>query len=160
MWFSFFRAYILKLLSSKQHVFIYPSIIIHQCTLKRLLVRFVMWKDILHANPFSTKPDKLSPRKGFSGTTMKVEFCGTNYLDTSRAAFTHCVRHSGTRRINHGDETQEAELLGGKVHVVAVEGETSGELGWRQIQVAEACKRGGINEVIVHKWLKRVDSSD
>uniref|UniRef100_A0A3P8TQL5 Uncharacterized protein n=1 Tax=Amphiprion percula TaxID=161767 RepID=A0A3P8TQL5_AMPPE len=48
------------------------------------------------------------------------------------AAFTHSIRHSGTRRINHGDEAQEAELLGGEVHVVAVE-------------VAEACKRGGIS---------------
>ncbi len=60
---------------------------------------------------------------------MQAEICGTNYLDTSRAAFTHCVRHSGTRRINHGDETQEAELLGGKVDVIAVEGESSRELG-------------------------------
>uniref|UniRef100_A0A8D3AB19 Uncharacterized protein n=1 Tax=Scophthalmus maximus TaxID=52904 RepID=A0A8D3AB19_SCOMX len=67
------------------------------------------------------------------------------------AAFTHCVWHSGTRRINHGDETQEAELLGGKVGVVAVEGEPSGELGRRQVQVAEACKTsGGISEVVVH----------
>uniref|UniRef100_A0A3P9DDW6 Uncharacterized protein n=1 Tax=Maylandia zebra TaxID=106582 RepID=A0A3P9DDW6_9CICH len=56
-------------------------------------------------------------------------------------AFTHCVRHSGTRRINHGDETQEAELHSGEVRVVAVE-------------VAEAWKRREISEVIVHNRLK------
>lgn len=64
---------------------------------------------------------------------------GTNYLDASRATFTHCVGHSGTGRIDHGDEAQEAELFGGEVCVVTVEGVSSGKLGWRQIQVAEAC---------------------
>lgn len=71
-----------------------------------------------------------APGKGFAGITCdEGRTCGTNYLDTSRATFPHRVRHSGTRRINHGDEAQEAELLDGEVHVVAVEGESSGELG-------------------------------
>lgn len=70
---------------------------------------------------------------------MEGWLCGTNYLDASRATFTHCVGHSSTGRVDHGDEAQEAELVGGEVHVVAVEGVSSGKLGWRQIQVAEAC---------------------
>lgn len=68
--------------------------------------------------------------------------CRTNYLDASRATFTHCVGHSSTGRIDHGDKAQEAELLGGEVHVVAVEGVSSRKLGRRQIHMAEACGGG------------------
>lgn len=90
---------------------------------------------------------------GFSGTTMTAENCATNYLDASGAAFTHSVGHSGARRINHGDETQKTELLCGEVCVVAVEGESLRKLGWRQIQVAESCRRRGIKELIAHHGL-------
>uniref|UniRef100_A0A3Q2SU08 Uncharacterized protein n=1 Tax=Fundulus heteroclitus TaxID=8078 RepID=A0A3Q2SU08_FUNHE len=44
----------------------------------------------------------------------------TNYLDASRAAFAHSVGHRGTGRINHGDETQKAELLRGEVWDLAL----------------------------------------
>lgn len=107
-------------------------------------LHFETWKDVSRANPF--------PQKQLFRNYNEGWIRGTNYLDASRAAFTHCVRHSGTRRINHGDEAQEAELLGGEVRVVAVEGESSRELRCRHIQVAEACKSRGISEVIIHKW--------
>lgn len=63
---------------------------------------------------------------------------GSNYLDTGGAAFTHGVGHGRTRRIDHGDEAQEAELLGGEVGLVAVEVESTRKLGGGQVQVAEA----------------------
>lgn len=72
--------------------------------------------------------------------------CGTLYLDTSRAAFTHSVWHCSTRWINHGDEAKEAELLSGKVHIITVEGIPSRKLRRRECRVAEACKRRWVSE--------------
>lgn len=79
------------------------------------------------------------------GHTHQGRPCGTNYLDAGGATFTHGVGHGGARRVDHGDEAQEAELLGGEVHVVAVEGIASRELGRRQVQVAKAWEgEGGV----------------
>lgn len=79
----------------------------------------------------------------FSGNNNATRVDGKRYLDAGGAAFAHGVGHGGARRIDHGDEAQEAEPLGGEVRVVAVEGEPSGEMGRRQTGVAEPCERRG-----------------
>lgn len=101
--------------------------------------------------PFSELVYVQGPRKGLLRNNNDCWGCGTNYLDASRAAFTHSIRHSGTRRINHGDEAQKAELLGGEVRVIAVELKSSRKLRGREIQVAESWKGRGGSVRRVHK---------
>lgn len=113
-------------------------------------LRAVMWKEIWCAIFLSKKLDIQSGGKGLLRNNNDSQNCATNYLDASRAAFTHSVGHSSTWRINHGDEAQKAELLRGEVCLVAVEGESSRKLGWRQIQVAESWRRRGIKEMSAH----------
>jgi hypothetical protein len=59
------------------------------------------------------------------------------YLDTSRSALGDSIRHSSTRRINHGHETNESESRGGEVGVLSVELEAHGVLVRGQQEVAE-----------------------
>lgn len=49
------------------------------------------------------------------------------------------IRHGGAGRINHGDQTSEAEAGGGEVHLIGVKTEASGVLFLIQIQVTETC---------------------
>uniref|UniRef100_A0A670ZYB8 Uncharacterized protein n=1 Tax=Pseudonaja textilis TaxID=8673 RepID=A0A670ZYB8_PSETE len=62
------------------------------------------------------------------------------YLDASTSAFAHGIGHSSTGRVNHGHESHKAEVVGGKVDIVAVKGEPFGILLFRQVIVAETWK--------------------
>uniref|UniRef100_A0A452H1R5 Uncharacterized protein n=1 Tax=Gopherus agassizii TaxID=38772 RepID=A0A452H1R5_9SAUR len=59
------------------------------------------------------------------------------HLDASAAALAHGVGHGGPGRVDHGHEPHEAEVLGGEVHVVAVEGEALGILFLGHVEVTE-----------------------
>uniref|UniRef100_A0A8C6Z9J7 Uncharacterized protein n=1 Tax=Nothoprocta perdicaria TaxID=30464 RepID=A0A8C6Z9J7_NOTPE len=62
---------------------------------------------------------------------------GGGHLDAGAAALAHGVGHGGARRVDHGHEPHEAEVVGGEVDVVAVEGEALGVLLLGQVEVAE-----------------------
>ena len=50
------------------------------------------------------------------------------HLDACTAALAHRVGDSRSGRVDHGHEAHEAEVVGGEVHVVTVEGKALGEL--------------------------------
>lgn len=60
-----------------------------------------------------------------------------SHLDTGRAALANSIRYSGTRRINHGHEADEAKVVRLEVDVISVEGKSLGVLVLWQQQVAE-----------------------
>uniref|UniRef100_A0A670ILI8 Uncharacterized protein n=1 Tax=Podarcis muralis TaxID=64176 RepID=A0A670ILI8_PODMU len=60
-----------------------------------------------------------------------------HYLDASASAFAHSIGHSSAGRINHGHEPNKAEVLGGKVDIVTVEGKPFGVLFLGHEEVAE-----------------------
>lgn len=59
------------------------------------------------------------------------------HLDACTAALAHRVGDSCSGRVNHGHEAHEAEVVGGEIHIVAVEGKALGELLLGQVVVAE-----------------------
>lgn len=59
------------------------------------------------------------------------------YLDSSASAFTDGVGYGGTRRVDHGHEADEAQVLSGEVHLVCVESKVFWELVVRHVEVAE-----------------------
>lgn len=62
---------------------------------------------------------------------------GGAHLDAGGAALAHGVGHGGARRVDHGHEADETQLLRGEVHLLRVEGEALGELVVGQVVVAE-----------------------
>uniref|UniRef100_A0A3P8R070 Uncharacterized protein n=1 Tax=Astatotilapia calliptera TaxID=8154 RepID=A0A3P8R070_ASTCA len=60
-----------------------------------------------------------------------------SYLDSSTPAFTNSIRHSSTRRVNHGHESDEAQVLSGEVHFISIKSKSLWELVIRQVTVAE-----------------------
>uniref|UniRef100_A0A8D2ZF60 Uncharacterized protein n=1 Tax=Scophthalmus maximus TaxID=52904 RepID=A0A8D2ZF60_SCOMX len=61
-----------------------------------------------------------------------------SYLDSGTPAFADSIGHSGTRRVDHGHEADEAQFLRGEVHLLCVESEALWELVIGQVEVAEA----------------------
>lgn len=62
---------------------------------------------------------------------------GDTNLDSGAPALADCIRHGSTRRVNHGHETDKAELLGGEVHLFCIKGKALWELVVGQVEVAE-----------------------
>uniref|UniRef100_A0A3Q2W2V6 Uncharacterized protein n=1 Tax=Haplochromis burtoni TaxID=8153 RepID=A0A3Q2W2V6_HAPBU len=58
-----------------------------------------------------------------------------SYLDSSTPAFTNSIRHSSTRRVNHGHESDEAQVLSGEVHFISIKSKSLWELVIRQVTV-------------------------
>uniref|UniRef100_A0A3Q3JTE3 Uncharacterized protein n=1 Tax=Monopterus albus TaxID=43700 RepID=A0A3Q3JTE3_MONAL len=63
--------------------------------------------------------------------------CVFSYLDSSTSAFTNSIRHSSTRRVDHGHEANEAKFLSGEVHLFSVKSKAFWELVIRQVEMAE-----------------------
>ena len=59
------------------------------------------------------------------------------YLDSSTPAFADGVRHGSTRRVDHGHEADEAQVLSGEVHLISVESKAFWELVIGQVEMAE-----------------------
>uniref|UniRef100_A0A3Q3FI39 Uncharacterized protein n=1 Tax=Labrus bergylta TaxID=56723 RepID=A0A3Q3FI39_9LABR len=55
----------------------------------------------------------------------------------------------GTRRVNHGHEADEAEVLRGEVHLISVESKALWELVIRQVEMAETCRKKCLSEPIL-----------
>uniref|UniRef100_A0A4W6F2K3 Uncharacterized protein n=1 Tax=Lates calcarifer TaxID=8187 RepID=A0A4W6F2K3_LATCA len=51
-----------------------------------------------------------------------------SHLDSSAPAFADSIGHSSTRRVNHGHEANEAQLLSGEVHLLSVKSKALWEL--------------------------------
>uniref|UniRef100_A0A3Q4MBV4 Uncharacterized protein n=1 Tax=Neolamprologus brichardi TaxID=32507 RepID=A0A3Q4MBV4_NEOBR len=60
-----------------------------------------------------------------------------SYLDSSTPAFTNSIRHSSTRRVDHGHESDEAQVLSGEVHFISIKSKSLWELVIREVTVAE-----------------------
>uniref|UniRef100_A0A3P8UEC3 Uncharacterized protein n=1 Tax=Cynoglossus semilaevis TaxID=244447 RepID=A0A3P8UEC3_CYNSE len=58
----------------------------------------------------------------------------------SAPAFSDSIRHSSTRRVNHGHEADETQVVGGEVHFISVKGKAFWELVVRQTEMAETYK--------------------
>uniref|UniRef100_A0A8C3D9P9 Uncharacterized protein n=1 Tax=Corvus moneduloides TaxID=1196302 RepID=A0A8C3D9P9_CORMO len=73
--------------------------------------------------------------------TPKLRFWGSrgSHLDAGTATFPDGVGDGSTGGVNHGHEPHEAEVVGGEVDVVAVEGKAFGVLLLGQVEVAETC---------------------
>lgn len=63
-------------------------------------------------------------------------------LNSSAPTFAHGIGDGSPRRVNHGDEPDEAEVFDGEIHVIGVKLESLGELLVWQEEVAEACGQG------------------
>ena len=59
------------------------------------------------------------------------------HLDACTAALAHRVGDSCSGRVDHGHEAHKAEVVGGEVHIITVEGKALGELLLGQVVVAE-----------------------
>uniref|UniRef100_A0A3Q1K2S6 Uncharacterized protein n=1 Tax=Anabas testudineus TaxID=64144 RepID=A0A3Q1K2S6_ANATE len=59
------------------------------------------------------------------------------------SAFADSIRHSSTRRVDHGHETNEAKVLCGEVHFFSIKSKALWELVIRQAEMAKTCARGG-----------------
>uniref|UniRef100_A0A8D0DFC7 Uncharacterized protein n=1 Tax=Sander lucioperca TaxID=283035 RepID=A0A8D0DFC7_SANLU len=59
------------------------------------------------------------------------------YLDSSAPAFADSIRHSSTRRVDHGHEADEAQVFSGEVHLISVKLKALWELVIRQVEMAE-----------------------
>ena len=59
------------------------------------------------------------------------------YLDSSAPAFADSVGHGSTRRVDHGHEANEAQVLGGEVHLFSVESKAFWELVIGEAEMAE-----------------------
>lgn len=67
--------------------------------------------------------------------------CPGPYLDARAAALAHRVRDGCPGRVDHGHEAHEAEVVGGEVHIVTVEGKALRELLLGQVVMAETWRR-------------------
>uniref|UniRef100_A0A8C3F6C2 Uncharacterized protein n=1 Tax=Chrysemys picta bellii TaxID=8478 RepID=A0A8C3F6C2_CHRPI len=63
------------------------------------------------------------------------------YLDSSTSAFPNSIWHSSTRRVNHRNQPNKAEVFYRKVDVICVKLEAFWELIIWQSQVAKACSK-------------------
>uniref|UniRef100_A0A671YXN5 Uncharacterized protein n=1 Tax=Sparus aurata TaxID=8175 RepID=A0A671YXN5_SPAAU len=63
------------------------------------------------------------------------------YLDSGAPAFADSVGHGSTRRVDHGHEADEAQVLSGEVHLLSVESKAFWELVIGQVEMAETCVR-------------------
>lgn len=63
--------------------------------------------------------------------------CPRPHLDAGAAALAHRIRDGRPWRVNHGHEAHEAEVVGGEVDVITVEGKALRELLLRQVVMAE-----------------------
>ena len=61
----------------------------------------------------------------------------TVYLDSSAPTFADSIGHSSTRRVDHGHEANEAQVLSGEVHLVSVKSKALWELVVGQVEMAE-----------------------
>uniref|UniRef100_A0A8C5HC14 Uncharacterized protein n=1 Tax=Gouania willdenowi TaxID=441366 RepID=A0A8C5HC14_GOUWI len=61
-------------------------------------------------------------------------------LDSCTPTFPHSIRHSSTRRVNHGHETDKAKLLSGEVHLISIERKALRELIVSQAVVTKIIK--------------------
>lgn len=59
------------------------------------------------------------------------------HLDSSAPAFADGIGHSRTRRVDHGHEANEAEVLSGEVHLVGVKSKAIWELVIGQVVMTE-----------------------
>lgn len=73
----------------------------------------------------------------FSGMYWKPEKTAVTYFDSSAPAFAHSVGHGSTRRVDHGHEANEAQVLSGEVHLLGVKSKAFWELVVRQVEMAE-----------------------
>uniref|UniRef100_A0A3P8UGS4 Uncharacterized protein n=1 Tax=Cynoglossus semilaevis TaxID=244447 RepID=A0A3P8UGS4_CYNSE len=89
------------------------------------------------------KPTDLSV--GDADQPLVYQFvCFGPYLDSSAPAFSDSIRHSSTRRVNHGYEADETQVVGGEVHFISVKGKAFWELVIRQTEMAETWKEDSI----------------
>ncbi len=63
------------------------------------------------------------------------------YLNASGTAFSYSIWHCGSRRIDHGDQAQETELVDREIHIITVKLKPPRKLWGREEQVAEPWKR-------------------
>uniref|UniRef100_A0A3B4B346 Uncharacterized protein n=1 Tax=Periophthalmus magnuspinnatus TaxID=409849 RepID=A0A3B4B346_9GOBI len=63
------------------------------------------------------------------------------YLDPGTPALAHSVGHSGSGRVDHGHEADEAQVLRGEVHLICVESKALWELLVGQVVMAETWVR-------------------
>lgn len=71
--------------------------------------------------------------------------------DTSSTTFHHCVRYSGSWRIDHWDEASKAQSWRGEIHVIAVKPIATRKVFLIQIEMAETWKAGGEDGWKTHK---------
>lgn len=60
-----------------------------------------------------------------------------HHLDSGTPALSNSIGHGGTRRVNHGHEADETEVLSGEVHLLCVEGKILWELLIGQVVMAK-----------------------
>uniref|UniRef100_A0A674PNC7 Uncharacterized protein n=1 Tax=Takifugu rubripes TaxID=31033 RepID=A0A674PNC7_TAKRU len=59
------------------------------------------------------------------------------YLYSSAPTFANSIGHSGTRGVNHGHEANEAQVLGGEVHLISVKSKAFWELVIKHVEMAK-----------------------
>uniref|UniRef100_A0A452ITE8 Uncharacterized protein n=1 Tax=Gopherus agassizii TaxID=38772 RepID=A0A452ITE8_9SAUR len=73
----------------------------------------------------------------FTGHVTSAKKTQCRYLDSSTSAFANSIWHSSTRRVNHRNQPNKAEVFYRKVDVICVKLEAFWELIIWQSQVAK-----------------------
>uniref|UniRef100_A0A3B4Z3A7 Uncharacterized protein n=1 Tax=Stegastes partitus TaxID=144197 RepID=A0A3B4Z3A7_9TELE len=65
--------------------------------------------------------------------------------------FHHCIRYGGSRRVDHGDETSEAQFGGGEIHLISIKLIATRKLFLIKVEVTETWdgRRGSIETHII-----------